>query len=317
MESNESIKLFDKGVLLNLRVSMWSGKQKFTRGDMLVMGVDDSPIPEDVVSYGRKLLVSKEELQAFTRIQSNARNYINQFSSNFGISNTHFICLPFIENVEERLQELKEDFEKTVDSFVERFESIKIEMKNKHPEFWEKCLKRFYPETKEQLKDKFDFSWNLFKIDESSSLKSINMKTAQLMKQQMKTKINDFVEQYINEMRKDTADFCDLINSRINGTLYKDEEKPRKLTKKTLQKFIQKVEYFKTMNIFNDPKIKDMLDKVSSFNISSLTTKEEILDDYAVKTSMSNVFSSIKENIQKQDELTSSFIDGVKRKIVL
>src|SRR6187549_1730037 len=97
--NNETINLFDLGCLVSLKIGAWSGRRMVSRADLVSVGIDPNALPSDLVNYGRKLLVSKEEIQAINKTEQRARYYLSQYSVPFGIANSFFVPMKLIPDV--------------------------------------------------------------------------------------------------------------------------------------------------------------------------------------------------------------------------
>lgn len=306
-QADQTIQLFSVGCLINLNIGTWSGRKLCTAGDYKKMGLDLDKLPPDLVNLGRKLLVEKTELQVMTKIEQRARSYLSNWSVPFGAVNGHFVPITILPSVEAHLKELREEFFERVDSFVSRFDDMKKAVQEKYGEFWNKCLKNHYPSNPALLREKFKFDWFIFEIKEASKDKS---------RQKMQEQIGSFVEQYVNAMRSETIEFCELMTARINGQTYKDEEKPKELTPRSLSMFKKYVDRFKQMNIFGDQEIETMLTEFSG-QFMDVGTVPGDLDSADIKKGITKTLETIRKKATSQGEEGSKFIKSLKRKVVI
>lgn len=306
-QADQTINLFDVGCLINLGIGTWSGRKLCTVADYKSMGLDSNKLPTDIVNLGRKLLVPKTELQIMTKIEQRARSYLSNWSVPFAAVNSHFIPIAMLPSVEAHLKELQEEFFKCVDSFVSRFGDMKKTIQQSHGEFWNKCLKTHYPSNPALLREKFKFDWCTFEIKEASEDKSI---------QKMQEQVSNFVEQYVDVMRTETIEFCELMTARVNGQTYKDEEKPKELTPRSLSMFKKYVDRFKQMNIFGDQEIEKMLTEFSD-QFMDVGTVPSDLDSADIKKGITKTLEAIRNKAESQGEEGSKFINSLKRKVVI
>ncbi len=327
----KTLNLFDVGCLVNLRIGTWSGRKMLTRKDMVEMGINPESLPDDIVNLGRKLLVPKDELAKITKIEQKARKYLTKWSVPFGLANSHFVPIKKIQEVETILSDLRIEFNDLIDSFISRFAEIKDKIRQEHGDFWNKCLRQYYPSSPDQLKARFYFDWHLFRIAGMDAIQETNVnellineelkaemkdEKSKEMRNTMQQEVQQFVQGYVDTMRNETIEFCNLVDARVNGSLYKDETEPKKLTARSLSYFKTYVDKFKTMNIFGDDEIEQLLtDLQSEFLYSEAAPKD--LDDNQVKNSLSQALASIRKAAQDQGEKTSKFMNSLKRKIVI
>lgn len=313
--NQETINLFQLGCLVNLKVRHWGGRKMLTRQDMLNVGLDPDKLPSDIVGLGRKLLVSKTELDVINRLEQRARNCLEKWSVPFGAISCHFIPNNMIETVEAQLQEIKDEYEKTVDSFIVRFSDIKDKMKEDHPEFWDKCLKHCYPPTPELLRSKYSLDWFKFRVSGIDS-KEVTTEELSELRSQMQQEVGKFVEDYVQTMRGETVQFCELMSARLNGQPYGDEEEPRKLAGRAISSYKKYVDRFKNMNIFGDSEIEKMLEDFrQNFLGSEVTTND--FDSAAVKHTATAALTAIRKLAADEGEEASKFVNQLKRKIII
>lgn len=306
-QADQTINLFDVGVLINLGIGTWSGRKMCSAADYRKMGLDPDKLPNDIVNLGRKLLVPKNELQVMTKIEQRARSYLSNWSVPFGAVNSHFIPITILPSVETHLKDLQKEFFERVDSFVSRFSDMKKTIQQSHGEFWNKCLKNHYPSNPASLRNKFKFDWFVFEIKEASKDES---------KQKMQEQVGNFVEQYVSVMRTETIAFCDLMTARVNGQTYKDEERPKELTPRSLSMFKKYVDRFKQMNIFGDQEIEKMLTEFSS-QFMNVGTVPSDLDSVDIKQGITKTLEIIRKKAESQGGEGSKFINSLKHKVVI
>lgn len=306
-KADQTINLFDVGRLINLGIGTWSGCKMCSAADYRKMGLDPDKLPNGIVNLGKKLLVPKNELQVMTKIEQRARSYLSNWSVLFRAVNSHFIPTSMLPNIEAHLKELQEEFFKCVDSFVSRFGDMKKTIQQSHGEFWDKCLKTHYPSNPALLREKFKFDWFIFEIKEASKDKS---------RQKMQEQIGNFVEQYVCAMRTETIEFCELMTARVNEQTYKDEEKPKELTPRSLAMFKKYIDRFRQMNIFGDQEIEKALTEFSS-QFMNVGTVPSDLDSADIRKGITKTLEAIRKKAASQGEEGSKFIKSLKRKVVI
>ncbi len=323
---DKTVNLFDVGCLVNLNVGAWSGRKMLTRADMVEMKTNPDLLPEDIVNLGRKLLVPRSELAKITKIEQKARKALAQWSVPFGIANSHFVPIKKVNEVEKVLSELRDDFNALVKSFIERFSEMKNSVREKHGDFWHRCLQQHYPSSPEKLRSKFYFEWHLFKIAGMDSIQEtdinelmaneqVKQEKINELRKTMKQEVEDFTQDYVQTMRKETIEFCNLVEARVNGTIYKDEQEAKKLTARSLTYFKKYIDKFSTMNVFEDHEVEKLLNNLKEQFLDGDVTPGD-LDNNNVKNSLSQALSSIRK-VAQQDEQKSEFLNSLKRNIVI
>jgi len=312
----EEIKLFDLGCLINLKIGYWSARKMVSRADLISVGLDPDALPKDLVNYGRKLLVSKNEIQAISKVEQRARSYLAKYSAPFEAANCFFVPNKMIPDLEHNLKCFRKDFFDVVDSFISRFNDLKDEVKKQHPEFFEKCLRQFYPSTAESLRSRFYFEWHMFTISNINSIQQTSSEEIELKREKLQKEANKFAENYIQTMRKEVVDFCTLMECRVNGKIYGDESDPKQLTGRSLAFFRKYVTKFRNMNIFGDNEIEKMLIEFQN-NYLDLGVTSKSFDSAAMKTAVSLSLSSIRKQASLEEGEGSQFINSLKRKVII
>ena len=264
--------------------------------------------------FGRKLMVPKTSIQRITKLEAKARFYLAKYSVPFGSVQAFFVPIKLLPTVLAQLQTLKDDFEKEVDYFIERFGESKEEVRTKHPEFWKKCLESTYPLDPKNLRSKFHFQWTVFQIGGISSITSMSDTDAVLLKDELEKTTKDFVGEYVETMRHKTMEFCDLVAARVNREPLDGEKEAKRITPRSLAMFRKSVETFKTMNIFGDNKIESLLHGLGEKFLGSTVTPSD-LEASSMKTSLVSALDAIKKEISTDND--SEFISGAKRRITL
>ena len=358
-ENNGYINLFELGYLVDLSIGSWSGRKMITMRDLRKLGFDTTKLPPAITNPGRKLLVPKQELLVINRIEQRARTYLDQWSVPFGIGNSHFVPLSLLPEVEEQLKDLRAEFLAAVNSFIARFDQMKQAVNDAHPEFWENCLKDVYPPDPTVLRDRFRFRWFFFKVagagvtaegdgwpmsfghggaDDARGnvprpAEILNSPTSKgggppdrvarererEMREKMQAEVGNFVQEYVSAMRGETVRFCDLLSARINGTPFEDEDKPKKLTPRSLKYFRKYVDRFRRFNIFGDDEIEKMLAAFRSEFMGGEETPKNFQGD-GIKSAVTAALSKIRvkaANDPGAPGQTSKFVNRLRRRVVI
>lgn len=299
------MKLFEQGALCSLNISRWSGTIQLSRQDMKALGINPDALPKELTTNGKKSLISPIELSSITRIESKARSYLSYKSTHFILPGCVFVPKGFFKEVEDKLSDLAKEYSKAVDEFILKFDTLKNNVKEKYPEFWGKTLKNFYPENPQILRSKFDFRFHFFKIDSLDAQKH----------EQMQKEVQEFVGEYVGAMRHRTIEFCNLMEARLLGRPFGDEEETKQLTGKSLSSFRKYIDDFSKLNIFGDSEIETLLTSFRKDHMNEFNTVETF-DNNLVKSAVVKALDVIRNKASNLDE-GSKFIDSLKRKIEL
>jgi len=322
-----TINLFDVGCILNLKIHSWSARKMLTRADMVRMGYNPDNLPQDVVNLGRKLMVPKAEILELNRIEQRARKHLIKYSVPFGIASAHFVPIKMLPTVEQQLEEARKDFFDRVDKFIAKFEEMKTTIRERYPEFWDKCLKTHYPANPSALRRYYVFEWHVFKI---AGIDSIERSTAEEliaqqqvqeekkgeMRRQMQSQVCDFVGEYVFAMRQETIRFCDLITARINGKPFGDESEAKQLSPRAICSFRKYINKFMDMNIFEDNEIEKMLVQFRDTYLD-IGVGPTSFESATVKSSVTQALAAIRTKACTEGESSSKFVGELKRRIVV
>lgn len=322
-----TLNLFEVGCLVNLKIGMWSGRKMLTRNDLVLVGYNPNALPQDIVNLGRKLMVPKSELQALSQIERRARKALEKWSVPFGIASAHFVPVTMLPTVEQQMSELKEEFFKRIDSFIVRFDDLIAKVREEHPEFWYKCLKGHYPADPKALRSRFKFEWYTFRIAGMGSIEATTAEEAVArqkvqdekegeLRRQMQAEVGEFVGEYATSMRNETVKFCEMMTARINGKPYGDEDHVKKLTPKSISCFRNYADRFRSMNVFGDTEIEQMLtDFRDTFLDSGVATQD--FESATIKGSVTNALAAIHAKAAAEGQSGSQFIGELKRRVTL
>lgn len=180
--------LFARGTLMDLHIGRWTGIKKMKPDDMLMGEVD-----EDAIYLGHKKLLPKKAMEKLIELEGKARSALASRSMDFPIAGARFVTYSTLPDVLDRLDELKEEWNREVESlavgypalmeeqlvlldkqahsFVEeelkKVTAEQRENRKKELDIWlanqQRLNKSFYPSV-EELKRRFAFTWRMFTI---------------------------------------------------------------------------------------------------------------------------------------------------------
>lgn len=323
----KEINLFDLGCLVQVSVGMWSARKMLTKADLQKVGVDPTGVPDDICNLGRKILVPKEEIAKFTSIEQQARSFLGRWAFQFGIGSAYFVPATALPDVQDRLEALKNEYMKAVDSFIGRFEQMKETIQARHPEFWSRCLRPHYPRDATSLRERFYFKYFVFKVaglgeteatsvEEAVAMHAAIQERTRLLKEQMSQEVGEFVEQAVSTLRTETVRFCDLVMARVNGMPMDGEEEPKKLTGRSLVCFKKYVDWFQQMNLFGDNQIESMLSEFRQTYLDPFTSPAS-LQTPVMQQQITERMAEIRKLAAAENGAMSSFIHMAKRRIQL
>ena len=182
--------LYEKGTLIAVRVSRWTGQKKITKKDLLL----DDTLNDHVIYPGHMKLLPPEAGDDVSDIEYKARKLLAAVSVPFlGFDGIRYVKLDVLPGVLKELPELREKFDASVESLIKMYPDLKkkqldqidkqlsaialealkkakpenyaareLEVKTWHDKayaFYESC----YPDDA-KLKKSFQFSWRAFQL---------------------------------------------------------------------------------------------------------------------------------------------------------
>lgn len=276
--------VFQQGLLFRIDSRCWWGRSSKMKEDELG-NVD----PE--VIKGIKVLVDPNRLAPIRSYKSFGDRVIKKYGYPFlGLRGVYFVPRAMVENCDNTLKETQVEYFKLVDEFVDNIDDYKKEWQVKSKEHYDENL---YPE-KPALRDRFGFSWIKFVIDlpdpETSILNEAAYKE-ELEKQRAKMK--EFLDETLAMLASKFISILDNIEKKLKSG---DKIKPKTL--ESLQSF---VETFEAMNVTNNAKLRQLVEKASKV-MGSTGAKEFNSDDKLrdkVAKQVESVVSSFKTTAEK------------------
>jgi hypothetical protein len=268
-------KVFQDGKLVNIHIGMWGMSHNLEEQDIKI----DSKLPE-LVKLGKKMLIKLPVYNKFKNFEQKIRKYLYVNSFDFPlVSQAHFVPKAKYIEVYTKLNELRTEYMKMVDEFIEKYEDYKKEA----IEFYQENqatvsisdLEKLYP-SEAALRKKFYFEIVSFEIALPAEFTELNLQNEinrelldndakkqalQNYKQQYDkqitthmAKIGDFVSDVTNTLRSKIVEHCSVALTKIQEKKVVSESNIR-----TLLKHIQE---FRDMNFVDDKTIEAELNKV-------------------------------------------------------
>jgi len=332
MSKNKMDKIFDFGVLVQLKVGYWTGQRRLLPSDI---GFKDE-LPRDLINLGQLNLMAKDVRASIRSVESSSRYYLKLISFPFPIGEAHFVPKDAIAEMIEHFEVAQKEFEAVKVDYLRKYISIRNRVfknfRERMPDIfkvtstngdYEKFLTNFmnrleliYP-TKQEIASRFRFDWNLYEI----SLPKVKKKTdqyyakrAELNKQyerDYRAKAMDamdgFLGDVVTELRTKTVDVCSFVIDKIN--------KGEVVTEKNIQNLQNFIERFSKLNFVDDSDISQQLAELNKGFLKGRGNqfyKDNATATNKLKKKLKNITQSA-QNISDVSNITGRF----KRKIVI
>lgn len=274
--------LFAQGSLFDLTAGVWSARVRLKPQDL---GIEDTAEVRKAINMAYARLVPKEAIEKINRLIWDARKEVEQCSIPFPlVQGASFVPKDQREVLEQKLSELKTQFDGQVAIFLARYDEYKKEMEPvirkalqdaSHNGDSEKGVQRIlseYPPV-EYIEHKFSFKWRAFAISapiDGSIAGALESSTGDV-KDALATMVGGLRDEAI----KKVGEITDLI---VRGGKY---------SAKTINAARRVIDRLHGMNVLGDKQLESALDKLNV-----------VLSDYKGDGNVAS-FEEVKAELQK------------------
>lgn len=157
----------NEGVLCSIQTGFWGASAQYDKNHL------GKEVPKAIVRATQDLLEDKTLMDDIRNIQWQAKYLIKNNSLPFPIDGVFFLPKNQIGYINERLEELMEEFDVRVGKFVSTYDRLVDNFKKKYPkQYKNQEVKNKYP-SKKSLRNKFYLRWTFFSIDTPDSTAGI------------------------------------------------------------------------------------------------------------------------------------------------
>lgn len=291
--------LFLDGVLIDLGISYWRGKRPLSAQDL---GVEPEDVPE-IFSLGRKLVIPKEAVARFDRVQARAYYLIDQFTFPFPTGRSRFVPYSVLPQVLEELKELRGRFEQEIDRFLDKYDEYRQQMVEKYPEHRE-ALERGYTPAKE-LRKRFHFTQALYEVSLPKNIrfKAVDERDARADADARRLALVQAEESYRKEFQAQIDQFLSSSVGNLRATvgtavvqLAERIKKGDLITKQSLDTVRRAIDRFRDLNFAGDSEVESKLTELEALMPTSKDKFNEAEFKQAFQTSLDSALSTITES---------------------
>ena len=238
--------IFDKGVLVYVNSSVWSGKITIPTSQV------NSNVDREFFQVSKRL-INKEALKQIEHARSAARNYAYANTLPFPIPGMLFVPNAMIEEMDRELQRFKVQFNSAVDRFVEHYDFYVSNAKERLGELFNQ---NDYPTN---IRDKFDLNWKFATLDTlNEGLKQVSPALVAEENRKFRQMANDFRTEAVFALR---AKFAELVE-RACERLKNPDNKFKNSLVGNFQEFLTT---FDKLNINEDKDLENSIGKLKKF----------------------------------------------------
>lgn len=283
-ERNElTAALFKRGALMDLHIGRWSAMKKMQPTDMLMGEVD-----LNTLYLGHKKLLPKKATEKLIEIEGKARTALSSKSLEFPLAGARFVTYGTIPDVVDRLRELKEDWNREIETLVTQYPALRETqlalLEAQAQKFIHEELRKFgvvstedayksrkeeldgwlvkqrtsnlsfYPQDVEELRKKFSFGWRMFQVSSLDGVDDLDVDEVRAAQDQLRADLQGWVRSAAASMHQALGEAA--ANAR--GML----EKNGKLTPRNLQPLFNAFENFLMVDFTGQSTFRQTIDTI-------------------------------------------------------
>jgi len=258
MEHEDYTDVFQKACLIQLSTSVWQGCCKLDESVLKRIGENSEWLK------GSKDLVNQDLLSPIRKCAGQARTAILKYSLPFPINSVYLISKEALTQIDETLQEYKEQFWDKVQDFELLFEIAKEEAMGYLEDLYNEAD---YPI---DITRKFRFEWRFLTLDIPGKSTVLPPEIYEREKEKFQSMMDETRELAISALREEFAKIINGLTEKLN----KDSTQPRVIKSSMFNKMREFLDGFGTRNIFEDQVLvelsqqaRDLIDGVSPAGI--------------------------------------------------
>jgi len=139
-KKTENLNIYKAGVICDLTIHWYKGMIKLNPEDL---GFDEFPETE-LISLGRKKLIQKKHIKNIYSLDLKARAFLRNNGFIFPIGQTWFVPYRGLENVLEKMAELRDQFNKETNDFINTYGTVRQEMIDEYRRIFTEILREHH-----------------------------------------------------------------------------------------------------------------------------------------------------------------------------
>jgi hypothetical protein len=274
--------IFQKGCLVVLSISTWSGTVKIDRKTVETRMQSDQ-------CKASKFLMPEKSLDDIQKQAGIARNWLRAYSLPFPLKGACFIPFDLIEQVDTTLQSIKNEFNSRVEWFVERYplfrEMVRVPL--------ERAGLFNEDEYPMNIQDKFSFQWRFIQMSAPGENKLLSPDFIRREQAKFIETLKEAEQLGIQALR---GEFIALINNAVDRlTLGPEDEKKKIFKNSTVEKFSEFFETFTARNCFGDSDLSTLVEKAKL--VMNGITPDSLRSDDKFRTEIALEIAKVKTEI--------------------
>jgi len=265
--------IFKNGLLLSYSIGFWDGKIKQGNEDMEIQHANSAP---EVYGRGTKLLLPYGSLKEFYGCRSRLGAFLTRTSFPVpGLRGSRFIPKAIYAQVKEYIEKESEFFYKSVEEFLVKYPTYKMSQirvfNEKYPAS-AGSLDLLYP-SEDVIRARFYYSWMPYAWDYASIIE-VEREAKDILADRALGMVNEACISMRKEMYQELLGAINVVKSAKH-----------KVNIRTVSNLQEKINSLKTLNIFGDKSLEDLLTRSSDLmdSVSSWKTDDLGKTDFDVQ----------------------------------
>jgi hypothetical protein len=274
--------IFEKGCLVQLSISAWKATRKINPN--FLQGIEAS---KEWLSATKKL-IDPESLKPIIKAGNAARLYLRTISLPFPIHGMVFVPKDMIPTVDASLQELKADFDATVDDFVADYSWLREKAQSHLGELFNELD---YPV---DVREKFSFVWRFVVLDVPNGRAGVL--SPEVYEREKEKFVNTMEEARLLAIKSLREEFASMVSRICDRFSASPDGKPKVFKNTTVNSFYDYFETFKQRNIFNDDSLAELVSRAQ--DILAGASPDSIRTDDGLRESIRQDMSEVEKGLQ-------------------
>lgn len=275
--------IFQNGIIVSLRTSLWGGTGKLESDKF---NVNDENLKQDQITAIFDLLDDKSIIEEMKSVRNKAKNFIYSKSISSKERGLDFISKSQVIDVNERLKEYQKEFVSLGKDLIKQLDKLKSDYKKNHPNLYDESR---YP-SPERLKNKIYFEW---------VFRAFQPPDETLLPSKLYQKELDKFKKDIVEMKESTTNMVkDEIIKRLSSLNTQVQDKEKNIHKGTLNAIETLIDNFDQLwsGFIDDKSLKKCIKELkSSFKLLDIEERKEETFKEEIKTMIDNATNTLKK----------------------
>lgn len=272
MDANVVSKLSSSAVLVNLSLSVWSGRKLDKR---VSQEVDEAKSTKTRAgNYHKNLLAGTEKLDAITKVSGAARTWHYNVTQPWSDNGARILNAAQMFDYKARLNEFEQEFRERVNDFLDDYDNLVSAAAFQLGDLFNR---EEYP-TREQIEQKFDFSYTIEPLPESGDFR-IDVGEEGL--RELQAHYEQAMERRVETAMRDAWDRLRDVLTKMSERLTDDTDGKRKIFRDSLVENAHELcNLLKHFNVNGDVQLEairaDLAKALTNVDASTLRESDEL-----------------------------------------